>query len=202
MSESKSNSEVQQPREPKAGRFPTPLWAVTLVGLFTFVGIARLVDHGGAFDPNVYGSYKNFTKVSEVHPPPNIPIEIINGKKVFSKNCAACHQASGQGLVPLFPPLAGSDWVDVEGHSRLIRIVLHGLQGPIKVSGKDYNNNMVPWKDSLSDEEIANVLSYIRNDWGNKGSLVKPEEVKEIRAKESGKSSQWTEAELLAIPLQ
>ncbi len=202
MSDSKTNSEVQQSREPKVGHIPTPLWAVTLLGLFAFVGISRLVDSGGAFDPNVYGSYQDFAKVEIAHPPANIPPELIKGKQVFGKNCAACHQASGQGLAPLFPPLAGSDWVNADGHARIIRIVLNGLQGPIKVSGKDYNNNMVPWKDSLKDDEIANVLSYVRNTWGNKGSLVTPEEVKAIRAKEAGKSEQWTAADLLAIPLK
>ena len=202
MSESKSNSPSEQRREPKAGRVPVPLWAVTLVGLFTFVGIARLVDSGGAFDPNVYGPFKDLAKVQIAHPPPNIPPIIIEGKKLFAKNCAACHQANGQGSPPLFPPVAGSDWVNVEGHGRLIRIVLHGLQGPITVNGKEYNNNMLAWKDMMNDQEVAAVVSYIRNDWGNKGTLVTPEEVKEIRAKESGKSEQWTAAELLAIPLQ
>jgi mono/diheme cytochrome c family protein len=202
MSESKTHSEVQQSREPKVGNIPTPLWAVTLLGLLAFVGISRLVDSGGAFDPNVYGSYQDFSKVEIAHPPPNIPIEIIKGKQVFGKNCAACHQASGLGLAPLFPPLVGSDWVNVDGHARIIRIVLNGLQGPITVNGKAYNNNMVPWKDALKDDEIADVLSYVRNAWGNKGSLVTAEEVKAIRAKESGKGEQWTAAELLAIPLK
>jgi mono/diheme cytochrome c family protein len=202
MSESKSISPNPQGREPKAGEAPLPLWAVTLVGVFAFVGIARLVETAGGFDPNVNGPYTDLAKVQTVHPPPNIPAIVIEGKKLFAKNCASCHQANGLGLPPLFPPVAGSDWVTVEGSGRLVRIVLHGLQGPITVNGKEYNNNMIAWKDSMSDQEVAAVVSYIRNDWGNKGSLVSAEEVKEIRAKESGRTEQWTAAELLAIPLQ
>jgi len=204
MSESKSNPEVQKAREPKAGRFPTPLWAVTLIGIFTFVGIARLVDSGGAFDPNVYGSYKDLAKVEAAHPPPNIPEQVRKGKLVYLTYCTACHGADGMGSAGLnIPFVAGSDWVTAEGHTRLIRLVLDGLSGPIKVSGKDFNGGtMNPWKDSLKDEDVANVLSYIRNTWGNKGSLVDPEEVKKIRQATKDKDGPWTPAELLEIPLK
>jgi mono/diheme cytochrome c family protein len=204
MSESKSNPEVRPSREPKAGRFPTPLWAVTLIGVFTFVGIARLVDHGGAFDPNVYGSYSDFAKVEIAHPPPNIPESVRKGKLVYLTYCTACHGADGMGSAALnIPFVAGSDWVMAEGHNRLIRIVLNGLSGPITVSGKAFNGgNMNPWKDALKDEDIANVLSYVRNTWGNKGSLVEPEEVKKIRAATKDKDDAWSPAALLAIPLE
>lgn len=199
MSESKTQSQVPQSLEPKAGRVPVPLWAVTLVGIFTFVGIARLVDHGGAFDPNVYGSFSDFAQVDRKHPKAPEPWWRPIGRKVYSANCASCHQANGGGTPGLFPPLAASDWVLAEGTDRLQRILFNGMIGPVKVSGAEYNGNMPAWN-ALSDQEIAAVISYIRNQWGNKGSEVTPEEIAAIRKKYSGRD-QWKADDLMAIPL-
>jgi mono/diheme cytochrome c family protein len=94
--------------------------------------------------------------------------------------------------------LAGSEWV-TGSEERVVRIVLHGLNGPIKVAGKDYNNVMAPLG-SLRDDQIANVISYVRASWGNTASEVQPETVAKVRADTAGRNTFWTAAELEKIP--
>jgi nitrite reductase (NO-forming) len=105
---------------------------------------------------------------------------IISGALTFKTNCAACHQTSGQGIPNAFPPLAKSDFLNAD-KLRAIKIVTGGLQGKVKVNGNEFDGIMPAW--SLSDEEIANVLTYTYNSWNNSGKEVTPEEVKSIRAK-------------------
>jgi mono/diheme cytochrome c family protein len=190
--------------EPKARLVPAPLWAVTLLGILVYALVVRSINSGAEFNANVYGGYDDFAKVDaehSVHRPPIDPL-IIEGKKAYNTYCAACHQATGVGAPGQFPPLAKSDWVNVEGPNRIVRIVLNGLGGPITVNGVEYNNNMLAWRDQLTDRQIAAILSYIRNDWGNKGSLVQPEEVKKIRDATKDKGEPWKASELLAIPVK
>jgi mono/diheme cytochrome c family protein len=87
-----------------------------------------------------------------------------------------------------------------EEPGRLIRIVLKGMQGPVTVKGQNYNNVMVPW-DLLSDQDIAAVITYVRQnqDWGNNASAVTPEQVAEVREKVKGRATPFTAAELLQI---
>jgi mono/diheme cytochrome c family protein len=113
-----------------------------------------------------------------------------------------CHQPTGKGIPNQFPPLAESDWVAQAGPGRLIRLVLDGVQGPIKVNGVDWNNAMPPWKELLKDEDIAAVLTYVRQNkaWGNSAGPVTPEQVKAVREKEAARSTAWSGDELMAIP--
>lgn len=133
-------------------------------------------------------------------PNTNAPPEIFEkGKTVYATTCGACHQANGEGLPGQFPPLVGSDWVLAKDPSRIIRIVLNGASGPIEVNGTSWNNVMVPWKDVLQDDDIAAILTYIRNDWGNTAPQVKPEDVAAIREKVKDRTDPWTAEELLKI---
>lgn len=100
------------------------------------------------------------------------------GKKVYMQSCFACHQADGEGLAGTFPPLAKADYLN-EDVDRGIRVVLEGLQGEITVNGKKYNSIMPA--QMLTDEEVANVLTYVYNSWGNNGTVVTPERVKKQR---------------------
>lgn len=94
----------------------------------------------------------------------------VDGKQLFGAKCAACHQASGLGVAGVFPPLAGAEWV--QGAEKvLISILLHGIQGEIEVKGNKYNGAM-PAFGTLTDAEIAGVLSYIRSDWGNQAPPI------------------------------
>ena len=128
------------------------------------------------------------------------------GKEVYMKAatgggmCFTCHQPNGEGLAGQFPPLAGSDWV-LGDKERLIKISMYGLMGEIDVNGVKYNNVMAPPgipPGSLSDVQIANVLTYIRNDWGNSASAVSAEEVATVRASLKGRApmQMFTAAEL------
>lgn len=120
------------------------------------------------------------------------------GKKLFSVTCAACHQLHGNGMEGLAPPLAGSEWAN-GSVDRIIRIVLHGLNGPITVEGKQYNLVM-PGLPVFNDQQIASILTYVRNEWENSASPVQPEKVREVREATQGRQDMWTEQELLKIP--
>jgi len=104
---------------------------------------------------------------------------IVLGRKLFSSICAACHQPTGQGRPNIFPPLAGSDFLNAD-KSRAIRIVISGRQGEVIVNGQKYNNNMPSFP--LADDDIANVLTFVYNSFGNSGLEVRPEEVTTVRA--------------------
>ena len=103
-------------------------------------------------------------------------IQIEKGKLVFMQTCAVCHQTNGQGLPQVFPPLAGSDFLMAD-KARSIRIVLQGMSGPIMVNGTKYDSVMPPIV-QLTDEQVANVLTFVRNSWGNTGEAVSPDEVR------------------------
>ncbi|WP_242928920.1 copper-containing nitrite reductase [Pontibacter vulgaris] len=107
----------------------------------------------------------------------NMRIEL--GKTLYAQNCQACHQAEGQGMKGAFPPLAKSDFLNSD-LNRAIGVVAHGLEGQIKVNGEVYNSTMPKLK--LTDEEIANVITYVVNNWGNKGGEVTLDQVKKAKA--------------------
>jgi len=110
-----------------------------------------------------------------------------------------CHQADGKGLdASGFPPLAGTRWV-LESEERLIKIALNGLYGPIVVKGKEYGGRvpMTPNRDLLNDQELAAVLTYVRNALGNKASAILPELVKTVREQTEDKEGFYTAEELL-----
>lgn len=94
-----------------------------------------------------------------------------DGAKVFQTNCSSCHGANGTGSPGAFPPLAGNPVVTGDPKN-VIHIVKYGLNGKIKVAGKDYNGAMPPWGGTLSDGDIASVVTFIRSSWGNKASAV------------------------------
>jgi nitrite reductase (NO-forming) len=106
-------------------------------------------------------------------------IQIAKGKGVFMQTCFVCHQLNGEGILAQIPPLAKADYLMAD-KERSIRIVLQGQTGELTVNGKKYNGTMAPLN-YLSDEDIANVLTYVRNDFGNSGDAVTPQEVRRVR---------------------
>lgn len=132
--------------------------------------------------------------------PPEMKEQYILGRSVYNKEgyCGTCHQPDGKGLPASgFPPLADSEWV-TENTERLIKITLKGLQGPITVAGKEYPGQvpMTAFEILLSDEEIAAVLTYIRNSFGNSVAPIGEEQVKKIRAKIAQKRGYYSPEEL------
>ena len=102
-----------------------------------------------------------------------------NGLAVYNKTCFACHQSTGLGLPPAFPPLAKSDYLMAD-RERAIKQVIQGSSGEIVVNGKTYNGVMPP--QMINEQEIADVLTYVMNSWGNKAAQVTLDEVKKIKA--------------------
>lgn len=130
---------------------------------------------------------------------------LSRGQTVYMQVCFACHQPTGLGLPGMFPPLAGSDWTSAKKPDRMIRMVLHGFTGPITINGKPFTSPaplMPPQGAALSDTQIADVLTFVRNSFGNKADAVTPEQVKAIREAEKARAAMWTEAELQKIPVE
>jgi mono/diheme cytochrome c family protein len=117
------------------------------------------------------------------------------GAAAYAKGaCIACHQPTGMGLPPVFPPLANAPIV--VGNPELpVKFILQGLMGPITVNGMTYNSMMPPVA-GVSDADIADVLTYVRQSFGNQGNPVTADQVKAIRAANAGRTAPWTTAEL------
>jgi mono/diheme cytochrome c family protein len=111
----------------------------------------------------------------------DLKASIARGKEIYSAQCMTCHMEQGEGVEDVFPPLAKSDYLMAD-KNRSIDQVLHGVSGEMKVNGKVYNNVMTGF--DLTDQEVSDVLNYIRNSWTNKGAAVTPEEVSAIRKKQ------------------
>lgn len=114
------------------------------------------------------------------------PVIELDPERLYMSTCASCHQANGQGLPGQFPPLAESSWVTGDPET-VIRIVLLGLTGPVEVQGTVYNGVM-PAQGHLNDEQIANVVSYVRTNFGNDAGEVDPALVAEVRAALAGRT--------------
>ncbi len=148
---------------------------------------------------------KSSKKTKEIYSTTNIKgkdLELFTlGRKIFAKEgyCITCHQADGKGLTASgFPPLAGSIWA-TGNEDRLIKIALKGMLGPIEVNGKKYEGQvpMTPFGGLLNDKEVAGVLTYIRNSFGNQASVISPEKVKQVRAATADKKDIYTATKLL-----
>jgi mono/diheme cytochrome c family protein len=116
-------------------------------------------------------------------PATGLKAAIARGKTVYENTCLACHQPDGSGVPNMNPPLVKTKWV-LGDKKALAKIVLKGLQGgEIDIDGDKFHNPMPPLESVLKDQEIADVLTYVRNSFGNKASLVTVAEVKALRAK-------------------
>lgn len=116
------------------------------------------------------------------------------GQAVYTRTCLACHQPTGMGLPPVFPPLAGSEWIAMDA-SVAVRNIVQGMVGPITVKGATYNGMMPPVA-GVTDKDIADVVTYVRNSFGNSGAEVTEAEVKAIKAKYADRKTPWTAEEL------
>ena len=121
--------------------------------------------------------------------------KIDSGKKLFTTNCSSCHQTNGMGLAGQFPPLAGSRWATSDP-GLIVNIILKGLKGPIKVKGETYGQALNMAAVNLQDQQIANITTYIRQEWGNQASEITKEEVSGFRAESTNQVDQWTGEEL------
>ena len=198
-SDPNSNPDSQEQEKKPA----IPQWMVILLGMAVYAGMMYVNKHGGALDAKVYEPYANFEDVKGHWPQIEMPPGWLEGREQYNIICIGCHQQNGQGLTGQFPPLAGSEWVLTPKSDRLIRIVLNGLQGPITVKDVEYNSLMPPLGSALSDEAIANILTYIRfnKDWdpAQEASGVTVDEVAAVRAEMGSRTAYFTGDELMSI---
>lgn len=157
------------------------------IGMLKVEGEQDKTIYSGTVQEGIYlpegGTIQNMPKEKGVTKPvvaKTIPEQIKAGKEIYGRTCFACHQSEGQGIPNAFPPLAKSDYLNADP-KRAIDAVLHGLSGEIVVNGKKYNSVMT--SQNLTDEEIANVLTYVYNSWSNNKTNVTAPMVKAQRGK-------------------
>ena len=195
----------REKEEPRVGLEPLSIWLIAIYAIAIFFGGAYLGRFSGNFDGESLdpGSVPTVAKSKGPAGPEQAQTELSpfeRGKKVFNANCAVCHQPNGLGSAGQgYPPLAGSEFTN-EGSLRNAMIVMKGLQGPVTVKGQKFGNAvMQPWE-TLGDQKVADVLTYVRQEWGNKGTPVTKEQITELRKKLAGHPASFTEPELLAVP--
>jgi mono/diheme cytochrome c family protein len=205
-------SVVREHAEPRAGSMPIPTWlGVLCAGALCWAGIYVGMFHGG-FSSKVYNEYDSSPvaffglkqkKDGAAGAAADVPLAVL-GEKVYGANCASCHLPNGVGTAAV-PPLAGSEWVDGAefGDKRLVAILMKGIKGPINVKGTVYNGVMPNLGQSMKPRDVAAVLTFIRQAWGNKGT-GEITEAQVVAAKKDAliadKVGEWTEAELKQIP--
>ncbi|WP_103028174.1 c-type cytochrome [Salinibacter altiplanensis] len=181
----------EEPLPPEGGE-PPKIWLWILIFGVLLFSTFYLGAFMGDFSPDPW--LQSPEPVAQGAGPPEP--EPVSGSQVYGARCASCHQSNGQGVSGAFPTLLGTKWVKNKG--QVIRILLHGLQGEIDVKGETYNGNMPAWGSTLSDEEIAAVITHIRESWENDYGDVTPGEVASVRAATEGRSDTWSPDELEA----
>jgi len=195
----------REKREPRVGLEPLSIWLIAVYGLAVFFGGAYLGRYSGNFsgdglDPlggpppaKKGGGPQGEQQQAELTPHDR-------GKKIFAANCQTCHQANGVGVPGQYPPLAGSEFT-TGGSRRPAMIVLKGLQGPVTVKGQKFGSAvMQPWDKTLTDQRIADVLTYERSEWGNSASPVTAEQIAALRKELANHPNSFTEPDLLGVP--
>ena len=182
----KAQALLTEPARNADGSFRIPLKdAVALVAQDPKV-VAKLQAAAGPAPAPAAAASNVFAKASDE--------QMKRGAAVYARTCIACHQPTGLGLPPVFPPLANAPIV--AGNPELpVKFILQGLMGPITVNGMTYNSMMPPVA-GVSDADIADVLTYVRQSFGNKANAVTADQVKAIRAANAARTAPWTTAEL------
>jgi mono/diheme cytochrome c family protein len=170
---------------------------VGLIGFGIFWAGAYLFSFSGGFKADVFDFQPKFGVEggAKVAPDPKVV-----GKALFSANCITCHQATGLGVPGQYPPLAGSEVALGDATNHLIAIVLKGLQGPVVIEGKPFNNAMQAWEGQYTDSQLASILTYVRSDWGNNAPPITADMVKQIRDEFKDRKEQWTWPEIEKMP--
>lgn len=175
----KSNAapRLREKEDPNEINRPLPWFLVMSLGAMAMWG-AFYIYSTPSGDESAFGDQRT---VSSLRPPVVVTGSAakVDGKQLYGAKCAACHQGTGLGVSGVFPPVAASEWV-LGDEKILTNILLHGVNGEMNVMGRTYNGVMPAWN-SLSDDELAAILTYIRSDWGNAAPLIKSETIKNQR---------------------
>lgn len=188
----KSHVELSKNKhEPTKNFLIAPLVFVFVFGCLIFVCSIQLAHSTNSFQ--LHPPVEVVELTPEEKESQRLERKFSSGEKIFAARCASCHQANGLGIAGQFPPLAGSEWVSADP-GVITNIILKGLKGEILVKGEKYgtsaavNMAAVP----ISDREIANVSTYVRQAWGNSSDEVSEDFVKQVRSDYSNKQDQWT----------
>jgi mono/diheme cytochrome c family protein len=186
---------MREKEEPHEGFSPVPIFLMFVFAALCFWAGVYLMKYSGNFQADAFSP--DFNPAAGA--PKAVEISLFDrGAKVFRSQCAACHQAEGTGVPGVYPPLAGSSWV--AGHPEVMsRILINGLNGKIEVKGNTYNGNMPafgPGGLALSDKDIAGVITFVRQSWGNNASEVTVQMIADYTADYSARSTPWTAEEL------
>ena len=180
---------------------PVPGWVIAGGALLLLWAGIYLGSYSGGFQGDVFTAEANYKPVGPTGPVDPVVASKGRGQKLFVANCAQCHQASGLGVAGQFPPLVGSEWVVGDAPKRLPQILLHGIQGAIHVKGAVYNNAMPAWDSVLKDNQIADILTYVRGELGgNAAGPITTQEMDDARSQTGARTDPWSEAELEKIP--
>ena len=186
---------MREKEEPVEGFSPVPIVLMFFFAALCFWGGVYLVEHSGGYRWDAYSP--DFDPTADAPKPVEISL-FDRGAKIYRNQCAQCHQASGNGVAGVYPPLVASSWVT--GHPEVVaRILINGLNGPMIVNGKSYNGNMPafgPGGLGLKEKDIAGVIPYIRQEWGNAAPEMTEQMIAEYSSKYNSRSTPWSSSEL------
>jgi mono/diheme cytochrome c family protein len=186
--------------EPTSVVSPLPVWLLVGTLLLLLWGAVFFDRNGALMDAKIYRPYRTPTELERFQVVTSGPDAILKrGKLLYEQNCALCHNVDGSGRPGQGPPFVSSEWVKAKGFNRIIRIPQVGVTGPIKVAGQEYNMNMGNMGAPYNDQQLSDVLSYIRFTFGKNEVLVTPEQVKKVRADIGTRTSFYTADELLKL---
>ncbi|GAA0777713.1 cytochrome c [Castellaniella ginsengisoli] len=191
MNDSRFNQQRREQPEPQEGSRPVPKVVLTVIGLLLLWAVFHLYT---SFNP-MPASVGDDRVAADFAVPAT-----ADGGQLYTANCVACHQASGAGVPGVFPPLSKSEWVDASDPGVMIRILLHGIHGPLTVEGVQYNGEM-PNFARFSDEEIAALVTYVRSSFGNTASATDAKTVAQVREATQDQKSPWKGDEDLGLLL-
>lgn len=185
--QSKDNFEPFELNNP----IPWPIIAIALAlaawGIFTFLHSYMAADENqrqAQQQAQQVGAEQNGGSSSAE------PTSADNGALLFDNYCASCHQSNGAGVSGAIPPLASSSWVLNDGE-QAASILLFGINGPISVQGKTFNGRMPTFGSTLTNREIAAIVSHIRSSWGNSAGAINAEQVQALRERFSDRTTPW-----------
>jgi mono/diheme cytochrome c family protein len=186
---------LREQDEPREGFEPINPALTIAFGLIVFGCGYYLATYSGDFRGDVLNENRGEPAAAQ----PAKPVDpVVLGQRLFNGKCVACHQPDGKGRPGQFPPLAGSEWL--LGPPEIpVRILLFGLSGDVTVAGQHFNGNMPAFGEQLKDEQIAAVLSYVRQEWGNHAAPIPTELVTQLRKTDQRKQP-WTAEALKAAP--
>ena len=188
------HDDLARDKERPSGGFPVvPIFLIFFMSGLILFGAIYAVHYSDDFDSLGYDETRRRFAWADTGAAEG-PSPFVIGERLYQANCAMCHQQNGEGLAGVFPPLNQTDWV-TGSETRLIKILLNGMVGPVEVRGNTYNGVM-PAFGNWSNDQIAAVTTYIRQAWDNDAGDITPEMVSETRALVGGRTNPFTAEEL------